>query len=336
MMTTTLRRYWWVLIGAGLLTVGCDQLSKGSPLAVTADADASPAKLATRPVKNAKTQSTFSSLGHSTTVNTSGERACFWYTAWDASKDEVNQTFIQGSSISCVDPGETAEGWLSFDEAPYCKMQGDWLKFPLTTTSAPPGPTLGALNNFFWDAKGGEFYRGGGCTPVVPPPPPPPVVPPPPPPPSARCMAQGQYTFLPDRSTIAQFPATYGGPHFLPEELPLRPLTIPINRGIAVILSVVTQDNHAKPDEVGLPPQTSEQVRLRLSTDGATYTELAPTTDVPDIGGNPDRVTTTYGPLIFPDYITYFGVGHGGPVPVLGEVPTNSVSVVSVSWTCAR
>lgn len=135
----------------------------------------------------------------SATVNTTNERACFWYGAFAAGTDQ----FIAGDqSVSCVNPGETAYGWLAFDESQVCEWQGDWFKFPLTTTAPPSGPTLGALGNYFWGAKGGNYYRGGNCAATPPPPPPPP--------PPPQCVNKS-FTFG-GGGQIARFPEGFVNP----------------------------------------------------------------------------------------------------------------------------
>lgn len=259
--------------------------------------------------RTTKASSTFPTIGHATTVNSTGARACFWLAAWDATASEVNQTFIQGdAALRCVDAGATAEGWLSFDETKFCKIQVDWFVFPADATVRTDRPTLAELANQFWDASG-SFH-----TPPCVVSPSPPVTPDPPPPPS--CPPPLTFTF-PAGSYIARLPADVVP--FYPSEV--GPFAFAVPAGLYRV-TAVTGDEHGRKDD---GPQDE---RGNIVTDAAQ--SIGPTNDVPD---DADVAFTDFGVLPVAAFGSFRFV-HAVTGPV--DSATDSFYPVSLTFTCVE
>lgn len=289
------------------------------------DTPTAPSRIATAPVfghndgsiagkRTTKASSTFPSIGHATTVNTTGARACFWLAAWDATASDVNQTFIQGdSALRCVDAGATAEGWLSFDETKFCKIQVDWFVFPADATVRTDRPTLADLANNFWDASGS--FHMPAC--VVPPSPP--VTPEPPEPPPSTCGAPLTFTF-PQGSTIARYPDAFQLP--LPNPSSLGPFSFAVPVGVYHITALNGDDHSGKNDG----PQDE-----RGNYEWNNGWVLGPTTDVPD---GADVAVTDFGVRALISDLTSFRFVHNTVWPV--ESATGSFSPLSLTFTCVE
>lgn len=264
--------------------------------------------------RNTKASSTFPSLGHATTVNTTGARACFWLTAWDATASETNQVFIQGdSALRCVDAGATAEGWLAFDETKFCKIQVDWFAFPADATVRTDRPTLAELGNQFWDASG-SFH-----TPACVVTPPPPSTPEPQPPPPSSCGPALTFIF-PQGSTIARFPPNWPLPLPYPSEVGPFAFAVPVG---VYHVTAWTGDEHAKKND---GPQDE---RGNFLWDNGWL--LGPTNDVPD---ESDVAFTDFGirATISPMASFRFANNLMGVV----EVPTASLYPISLTFACVE